>query len=98
MTELAVLTMEELRALVVGTNYAAKIRDIDGVRPDSRGTTVEFTFTGLSPVYTLGEPIPSFGYSDHPNDWMVDGTSLPTAPRKAIYRLHAWLIEEITPS
>lgn len=95
--ELAIVTMEQLHDLEQGKTYTVKVRDIDGVRPESRGTEFKFTFRDLSPADKgLAEPIPSFGFSDNPNDWMVNGVS--ADDEEIIYGFHAWLIEEITPA
>lgn len=97
--ELAIITMEALHDLEQGKQYTVKVRDIDGVRHESRGKEVEFIFRDISPrEHDLSDgPIPHGGFTDNPNDWMVNGNGVGDDD-EIVYGFHAWLIEEITPS
>lgn len=91
-SHMPIVTLDQLRALNPGSTYNIKVRDIDGVNPESRGKTFKVVFKGLDIDRHLGESEPgviSFSatvYMVHCYD--AENTHLQ-------YSFHAWLIEEM---
>jgi hypothetical protein len=93
----AIISMDALHDLEQGKEYIVKIRDIDGVQPDSRGKEFQVTFRSIEPNNDmLSEPIPHGGFSNNPAEWKVIGDA--TDGSGYVYGFHGWLIEEITPA
>lgn len=88
------VTMEQLHDLEQGKVYDVKVRDIDNVRPESRGETFQMEFRDIRPSVGPEESVPDRGFPDDPRSWMVNGVA--TDDSGYIYGFHAWLIEEIT--
>lgn len=90
------VTMDDLRVLEKGARYDVKVRDLDMVRPESRGETKTIVFKEIWPADQprSGSP-PEAAFPDDPRMWMVNGH--PIDDESKVYGFHGWLIEEITP-
>jgi hypothetical protein len=90
------VTMEQLHDLEQGKTYIVKVRDIENVRPESRGETFTINFRDISPSAAPMEEVPTSGFPNDPRAWMVNGHAADGSTY--VYGFHAWLIESIEPA